>query len=101
MSDSESKFYAIGEALANAEKSKLFGKPCYKIGGKAFVCFYEECMVFKLSNEAHSDALALDGAQLFDPSKKGRPMKEWVQVPFAYKNRWDELSKAAIAYVGN
>ena len=50
----------------------MFGKPCYKINGKAFVCFFENCMVFKLKGDAHIDALDMKDAKLFDPSGKGR-----------------------------
>ena len=56
-------------------------------------------MVFKLTGKAHKDALSLDGAQLFDPSGKKRPMKEWVQLPFDYSKDWKKFSKAAFDYV--
>ncbi|MGJ8661466.1 MAG: hypothetical protein ACSHXL_05480 [Bacteroidota bacterium] len=96
----EEEFYlSIGGDLKNAEKSQMFGKPCFKIGRKAFVCFFQNEMVFKLTGETHSDALSLDGSQLFDPSGKKRPMKEWVQVPFDYSNKWREYAKSAIEYV--
>lgn len=78
----------------------MFGKPCYKINGKAFVCFFQECMVFKLTGDTHAMALKLEGAVLFDPSGKGRAMKEWVQVPFAHKKHWTSLTNAALEYVG-
>ncbi len=58
-------------------------------------------MVFKLNGEAHSSALELDGSQLFDPSGKGRAMKEWVQVPYEYKNRWSEFAESAKNYVAS
>lgn len=78
----------------------MFGKPCFKINNKAFVCFFKNAMVFKLTDEAHREALGLDGSQLFDPSGKGRPMKEWVQVPFEHQDRWMEFAKNAAIYVG-
>lgn len=56
-------------------------------------------MVFKLSNGVHQEALSLDGAELFDPSGKGRPMKEWIQVPFDYHLRWKEFAIESLAYV--
>lgn len=93
------RYLQIGSALPNSVESQLFGKPCFKINGKAFVCFFENEMVFKLSGKMHSEALALDGSQLFDPSKKGRPMKEWVQVPFDYKDSWQAFAQAALEYV--
>ena len=62
----------------------MFGKKCFKTGkgGKPFVSFFQDCMVFKLTGADHTQALILEGAHLFDPSGKGRAMKEWVQVPF-------------------
>ncbi|MBJ2174655.1 hypothetical protein JBL43_10440 [Aureibaculum sp. A20] len=57
-------------------------------------------MVFKLTGDLHSDALSLDASQLFDPSGKNRPMKEWIQVSYDYKDRWSLLAKSAAAHVG-
>ncbi|WP_194551819.1 hypothetical protein [Zobellia nedashkovskayae] len=52
-----------------------------------------------MSGESHNDALSLDGSQLFDTSGKKRPMKEWVQVPFDFKDNWDELARSAFGYM--
>jgi len=41
MSVEEDLFHSIGNAIEGATKGQLFGKHCYKIGGKAFVCFFE------------------------------------------------------------
>ncbi|MCO4823508.1 hypothetical protein OAC63_00570 [Amylibacter sp.] len=99
MSDEETAFNRVGEAIENAVSSQMFGKKCYKIGGKAFLCFFQDAMVFKLTGQHHTDALALNGSILFDPSGKGRPMKEWVQVSFEHQNQWAELANAAHDYV--
>jgi hypothetical protein len=99
MSPEETEFRALAGAWSQAEAGQLFGKPCYKNNGKAFVCFFQQAMVFKLTGSAHREALALDGAQLFDPSGKGRPMKEWVQVPASYREQWPALTVAARQYV--
>jgi len=56
-------------------------------------------MVFKLPLPQHSEALNLTGAQLFDPSGRGRPMKEWVVVPVEHASRWSEFARAALQYV--
>lgn len=96
----EEKLYLeIGHSIKDTEESQMFGKPCFKVNGKAFVCFFEKKMVFKLTDKAHKEALSLDGAELFDPSKKGRAMKEWVVVPFEYKASWKKFAKAAFDYV--
>ena len=102
MTQEETLFISIGESIEGAVKGQLFGKPCFKLNNKAFVCFFQEAMVFKLQGkgEVHGDALSLDASQLFDPSGKGRAMKEWVQVPFEYSENWEAFAKEAAAYVG-
>jgi hypothetical protein len=86
-------------ATSAATGGQMFGMPCLKIGGKAFAGLYGEGMVFKLPAGAHAQALALPGAHLFDPSGRGRPMKEWVEVPREHAPRWAEFGRQALAYV--
>lgn len=92
-------YMKTGRAILGSVESQLFGKPCFKINGKPFIAFFENCMVFKLTGDAHRDTLGLDGTQLFDPSKKNRPMKEWIQVPFQYSGQWVKLAGEAVEYV--
>lgn len=99
MTKEEALYISIGQNINGAEQSQLFGKPCFKIGGKAFVCFFQNEMVFKLRGESHRAALNLEGAQLFDPSGKKRAMKEWVQVPAAYSDDWAAYGILAMEYV--
>lgn len=99
MTKEETLYTTIGQSLKGTEQSQMFGKPCFKINGKAFVSFFENEMVFKLSGETHKEAVALAGAQLFDPSGKKRPMKEWVQLPYKHKDKWEAFAKAAMQYV--
>lgn len=99
MTEEQKLYLSIGQKLKDAEQSQLFGKPCFKIHGKAFVCFFKNEMVFKLTGDAYKDALSLDGSQLFDPSGKKRPMKEWVQVPADYSDKWKKFAKEALNYV--
>jgi len=99
MTKEQELFIKIGQKLNDTEQSQMFGKPCFKINGKAFVCFFQNEMVFKLTGDSHSEALSLDGSQLFDPSGKNRPMKEWVQVPFDYSKKWEQYAREALKYV--
>jgi len=99
MTKEEELFTAIGLKVDGSAKSQMFGKPCFKVGGKAYVSFFQDEMVFKLEGDAHKAALSLDGAQLFNSSGKGRPMKEWVQVPYSDHEQWSSLAVAARAYV--
>ena len=99
MSKEESLYIATGQSVKDAEQSQMFGKPCFKLNGKAFISFFQESMVFKLDGEEHKTALGLKGSMLFDPSGKGRPMKEWVQVPFTHKEQWPRFAKSAAEYL--
>ncbi len=77
---------------------KLFSMPAWKVAGKAIGGRWDESLVFKLGPGAHGEALALDGAELFDPSGRGRHLKEWVVVPATHQDRWPEFARAALAY---
>ncbi len=100
MSEEEIYFVSVGEKIENGIKSQMFGKPCFKINKKAFTCFFKNAMVFKLNGEFHQEALSLEGSELFDPSGKNRPMKEWVQVSFDYKEKWKMFAEKSAEYVG-
>lgn len=99
MSPGLEQYLSVSRKLKSAEESQFFGKPCFKINGKAFVAFFENAMVFKLGGKFHAKALGFNGARLFDPSGKGKAMKEWVQVPFAHAGEWPELAAEALKYV--
>ena len=95
----QSRYEAMIVSLAKLhaiEPGQMFGKPCVKVAGKAFAAFHQDNLVFKLSGSAHEAALKLKGALLWDPSGKGRPMKQWVAIPGNAK--FDELSYAMAAY---
>lgn len=79
---------------------KMFGMPCLSVNGKGFAAFDSDGVALKLSGTAHARALALPGAHLWDPSGRGRPMREWVRVPAASAAEWDALADASCAYVG-
>src|SRR5437879_13641721 len=100
--DPRARYDEIADDLAakdpSVELAQMMGMPCVKAGGK-MVVGYESSgeMVFKLPDPAeHEKALALQGAKLFDPSGKGRPFKEWVQVPAAHESRWPNLAQTHI-----
>jgi hypothetical protein len=99
MTEAEELYLETGRKMKSAEESQMFGKPCFKVGGKAFLSFFQNCLVCKLSGDQHKKALALGGAVLFDPSGKKRPMKEWVQVPYEHAAKWDDLANSAYIYV--
>jgi hypothetical protein len=83
-----------------AQLSQMMGMPCVKVDGKLIAGWVssEDAMVFKLPDRhAHTSALALEGAHLFDPGGRGRPFKEWVVVPPAHASEWAGLAEQALA----
>jgi hypothetical protein len=80
------------------KESKMFGMPCLKReNGKVVAGLWKDGGVnVKLTDEAQREAaLALSGAQLFDPGM-GRVMREWVLVPATQSDEWERLVEQAI-----
>jgi hypothetical protein len=87
----------------DVEPSQMMGMPCVKRSGKMVAGFAkgEGAMVFKLPDPAaHTRALALEGAHLFDPGGKNRPFKEWVVVPDAHADQWKSFAQEALRPAG-
>jgi hypothetical protein len=103
MAVQEELFQNIAAKLSkddDAELSQMFGKPCIKIDSKAACCFFQDEFVVKIgAGECNLLMKKYEGSQLFDPSGKKRPMKDWLQVPYDYKKDWEKLAKQAIVYV--
>jgi hypothetical protein len=69
-----------------------------KCGTKPFVFFdrnTEDAAAFKLSGHLHTEALKLEGAEIFNPGDKGKPMQNWINVPYQHKHKWAEFAFAA------
>jgi hypothetical protein len=77
---------------------QMFGKPTLKVGTRSVACLYNDGMAFKLGagTDQHAEALALAGANLFDPSGTGRAMKDWAWVPVRHAKHWLEFADAAV-----
>lgn len=102
MSDAQMSFENLTEEFASdpqVVEAKWFGKLCLKVDGKAFVVKFGRDLAFKLTGDAHSEALNIAGAKLFDPRGKGSPFKEWVQVPNAQSSTWPDLAAQAYEFV--
>ena len=74
-------FEQLAEHFADSQPKQMFGKKCLYCRGKAFVAIQGDRVAFKLPEAAVKKALGIKGATLWDPSGKGRPMREWVAVP--------------------
>ena len=80
---------------------RLFSSRALKLDTKVIACLYRGSMVFRLGVEtpAHAEALALAGAELFDPSGRNHPFKDWVVVPVEHADRWPPFAHAALAFL--
>jgi hypothetical protein len=99
MTTEQDLYLSFGRGIDGAVESQMFGKPCFKVNGKAFMSFFENEMVFKLTDNAHTEALSLDGSKLFDPSGKNRPMREWVQISSINSASWKHFALEAFKYL--
>lgn len=95
MTRAEEYFNELTKEIPDIKPGKMFGAPCMKTpNGKSAAMFYKDNIVVKLQGEPFSEAMALDGAKLFEPME-GRAMKEWVQVPFIYRSQWKKFALAS------
>ena len=92
--------HAIGDDLADRGviRGKMFGVPSLKAGGKVLCSAWNDELVVKLPPSTLAEALALSGAEHFEPMA-GRAMKEWAQVPYSHRKRWPTFVEASLAYV--
>ncbi|KRC66332.1 hypothetical protein ASE12_17150 [Aeromicrobium sp. Root236] len=102
--DAEARFDEIVEDLAprGVLPGALFGARSMTVEGTAFACLKGGQLAVRLGagTVAHTDALALAGASLFDPSGKGRPFKDWVAVPAEESGTWGRLAEAGLDALG-
>jgi len=83
---------------AHLETMQMFGVPCIRrTGGKPVISDFHGDLVFKLGAERCQQILATHPeCAPFDPSGKGRPFKDWVQVPESAGLDWDALALEAL-----
>jgi hypothetical protein len=95
---SEYEAVAVGLESAGVVQGSMFGMPCLKIEKKMLAGLYGDAMTFKLPPEPREEALALAGAEHFDPGM-GRPMKEWVVIPLEHSASWPKYAELALEFV--
>jgi TfoX-like protein len=62
------------------ERTQMMGMPSLKLGGKLFGGTWGGELVVKLGRERVDELIAAGRAAPFDPSGRGRPMKDWALV---------------------
>jgi hypothetical protein len=79
----------------------MFGARSLTFDGTAFACLKGGRFAARLGagSAAHAEALALPDAELFDPSGKGRPFKDWVAISRAQSEHWARYAEAGLEAV--
>ena len=103
MTAAETQFDTMAQALEGAEDvtcGKLFGHTSLQVKGKAFALRYHDDLVFKLGRSRVDDLLATHPeAVRFDPSGKGRAMKDRLHVPLSLGVDWLAWAESARKFV--
>ena len=81
-----------------AQPGKMFGSPCYKVGGKMALGVFGDGMVLKLGEERSRILIEADAAQPFEPMP-GRAWREWVLLAEGFESAGPLLAEA-VAFVG-
>jgi hypothetical protein len=84
-------------------EGNLFGVRVLKINGRPFVgLFQNKWLVVKVGEPRMQEMIAAKAGRMFDPSGKGRPMKEWIAVDEPATNakkKWLALAEEAKDFV--
>jgi hypothetical protein len=99
MDKEEILFNKIADSLAtghDVSKGKMMSAQGIKYKNKFFVFYYKKEMVFRLGSNFDPKQYNLKECYLFRPFKNKGPMKNWFQIPYSEKLRWEKLAKAAL-----
>jgi hypothetical protein len=81
----------------DVERAVWFGTPAAKVEGKIFLALWRGALVARIgAEEVDHRVLAGDGVR-FDPSGKGKAMKDWLETN-AEHDEWTELALSALAF---
>jgi hypothetical protein len=81
----------------DVERCAWFGTPAAKVEGRIFMAIWRGRLVARLGAEEVTARVTAGGGTRFDPSGKGRAMKDWLEAD-AEPGEWTELALSAIAF---
>ena len=92
-------FEEVGAATANVDvhEAIMFGCRTLLAGDKIFACLYGGNLAVRLGRDSPEFALALSKPHsvVWDPTKRGRPFRDWVVVDAADTSDWVALALVA------
>ena len=81
----------------DVEQALWFGFPALKVEGKIFVALRRGALLARLGRDEVDERVLRKEGVRFDPSGKGRPMKDWLDSTADY-DEWVELALGALAF---
>jgi hypothetical protein len=81
----------------DVERSVWFGTPAAKVEGRIFLALWRGRLIARLGAEEVDARVIAGGGVRFDPSGKGRAMKDWLEAD-AEPGEWVELALGALAF---
>ncbi|MFL5826342.1 MAG: TfoX/Sxy family protein [Thermoleophilaceae bacterium] len=81
---SEHAYREVVDALRadpDVEETKMMGMPSLKTRGKLFAGLHNDGLAVKVGRARAGELIENGEAQPFDPSGRGRPMKDWAHIP--------------------
>jgi TfoX/Sxy family transcriptional regulator of competence genes len=85
-------FYARLPRDKRIKTLQMFGAAAAKVNGHLFGGLFAKSFMVKLGDTDHATALALDGAERFDPMGNGRVMSNSVLMPESLMDEADEMT---------
>jgi hypothetical protein len=82
----------------HVSETQMMGMPSLKIAGKLFGGLNGDALVVKVGKERAAALIESGRAEPFDPSARGRPMKDWARLPEPPED-WIALAEEARNFV--
>jgi hypothetical protein len=81
----------------DVQRAVWFGAPAAKVAGRIFIALRRGALIARLGAEEVDHRVAAGDGVRFDPSGRGRPMKDWLESN-AEHAEWTELALGALAF---
>ena len=99
MTQAENFFKHLAAEIPDVKEGRIFGTDCITThNGKPAAMFWKDNVVVKLKGEHLKEAMSLDGSKQFEPME-GKPLREWIQIPFEHKDKWKKYVLLSIELV--
>ncbi|QZN84753.1 hypothetical protein [Cellulomonas sp. C5510] len=101
--DAAAAFDALAAALAplGVRRGRMMGHPVLSVEKRMIACLDDGVLGVRLGSgsPAHTATLGRPGAAVFSPGGRGRAFRDWVGLPLAAVDHWEEATLEALRAV--